>query len=575
LYEIIGVCEKGFTGTETGTLTDIFLPTMMNARAIENPGWGWFRTWVRLEPGATAEGVRQRLQAGFTNSRRERAKTFSADTPQESLERYINAPLLVERASAGVSGMQKQYRRALWIVGALVVLVLLIACVNVANLMTAQAASRAREMALRVAIGAGRRRLLQLVLVESAMLVAAASLLGGVFAWWSAPFVVSRINPPDDPARLILPADWRTLIFGVGLALVVTFLFGLVPALRASTVKPVSALKGGEDPHSRRRLMNGLVAAQVAFCFLVHFVAGLFVATFDRMSNQPVGFLADRLLAVGIEAKVDTPPALWDQVSQHLRTIRGVESAALSGWALMSGNAWSGLIWVNGRPSERVEPYFLNVSPGWMRTMRIPLVAGRDFRPEDTHPGAVIVNQAFARQFFGGENPMGKSLEVDVNRRERVPLRIVGSVGDVRDRNMREPIHPTIYVPFHSTGEESGPGARNWATIMVRTTDADPARLASLLRREVPRARSEFRVSGIRTQTELVQSHTVRERLLAMLSLFFVHYNFCRIHKTLKVTPAMAARITDTLKDMEWIVSLIDARAPKPGPRGPYKKKTS
>src|SRR6266849_11220569 len=145
-------------------------------------------------------------------------------------------------APAGVSAMQKNYRTALTALGVLVVLVLLIACANVANLMSAQAASRAREMALRVSIGAGPWRLVQLVLVESAMLAFLAGATGGLFAWWSAPFVVSRINPADNPARLSLPVDWRVIAFGLALTLGVTLLFGLVPALRASGVKPASAL---------------------------------------------------------------------------------------------------------------------------------------------------------------------------------------------------------------------------------------------------------------------------------------------------------------------------------------------
>ncbi len=192
----------------------------------------------------------------------------------------------MEPAAAGASGLQQNYRPALLALAVLVALVLLIACANVANLMTAQAAARAREMALRVSIGAGRGRLVQLVLVESAMIAFLAAAMGGVFAWWSAPFVVGMINPPDNPARLSLPADWRVLGFGLALTLAVTFLFGLAPALRASAVNPASALKGGSDPHARRRSMHALIAAQSAFCFLVLFVAGLFVTTFDRLSHR-------------------------------------------------------------------------------------------------------------------------------------------------------------------------------------------------------------------------------------------------------------------------------------------------
>jgi hypothetical protein len=125
------------------------------------------------------------------------------------------------------------------------------------------------------------------------MLALLAGATGGLFAWWSAPFVVSRINPADNPARLSLPLDWRVTVFGLALTLGVTLLFGLAPALRASGVKPASALKGGSDPHSRRRLMHALIAVQVAFCFLVLFAAGLFAATFDRLSRRPLGFSSE------------------------------------------------------------------------------------------------------------------------------------------------------------------------------------------------------------------------------------------------------------------------------------------
>jgi hypothetical protein len=262
-------------------------------------------------------------------------------------------------------------------------LVLLIACANVANLMTAQAAARAREMALRVSIGAGRWRLVQLVLVESAILAFLAAAIGALFAWWSAPLVVSMINPPDDPARLALPADWRVLGFGFALTIAVALLFGLTPALRASAVKPASALKGGEDPHSRRRGMHALIAAQVAFCFLVLFVAGLFAVTFDRLSKQPTGFSAERILTLDAVAKPAQPPVFWNQVAEHLRTVPGVERVALAGWPLLSGNGWNDSVSIDGGPPSDDLAYFLKVSPGWTETMKIPFIDGRDFRAND------------------------------------------------------------------------------------------------------------------------------------------------------------------------------------------------
>ena len=403
----------------------------------------------------------------------------------------------------------------------MVALVLLIACANVANLMTAQAAARGREMALRIAIGAGRWRLVQLVLVESAWLALLATAIGACFAWWSAPFIVGMINPPDNPARLALPADWRVLGFALALALGVTLLFGLAPALRVSGVKPASAMKGGEDPHSRRRLIHALVALQIAFCFVVHFAAGLFVATFDRLSNQPTGFSAERILNLEAVAPRPQPPEFWNQVAEHLRAVPGVETVALIGWPLMSGESWVGDISVGGAPESEVYSDFLRVSPGWMEAMRIPITGGRDFRAGDTYPTVAIVNRAFAKQYFHGGNPLGESFE-KVDAGGRVRFQIVGLVPDARSRDdMRLPIRPTAYVPFPAIDAQGTLQPIGRGTFVVRTSGRNPLALASILRREVPRARSGFRVDNIRTQQELNRQHTVRERLLAMLSLFF------------------------------------------------------
>jgi predicted permease len=522
LYEIVGVVQEGFTGTETGTITDIFIPTMMNTAAINEPAISWFRSWVQLRAGVSPEVVRQKLEASLHASRSEKVKTWRAGTPRDRIEQYVTARVSLEPASAGVSWMQDAYRRSLWILAVLVGLVLLIACANVANLMTAQAASRAREMALRVAIGAGRLRLVQLVLIESILIALSASIVGGLLAWWAAPFVVSMINPPDNPARLVLPADWRVLAFASALALAVTLLFGIAPALRASAVKPVSTLKGGEDPHSRRRLMKTLVVAQVAFCFLVHFIAGLFISSFDRMANQPTGFSADRVLVLDTVAIGPQPHPRWDQVLDSLRSATGIESVGLSRWALMSGSGWNQDIWANGRSPEgsTPNPYFHAISPGWLDTMKIPLLEGRDFRAGEMYPDVAIVNQAFARHYFDGQNPVGKTFEKMQGRTRRVRVSIVGYVRDARYSDMREPIRATVYVPFRRLDDEGILESPARGTFVVRTA-ADPLALASALRGAVRQARSEFYVSNLRTQEELVRMHTIRERLLAMLSLFF------------------------------------------------------
>ncbi len=513
LYQIVGVAPAPFTGTEPGTITEIFLPTMMHS-GVTHDDWSWIRTFVQLKPGATPEPIRTRLQAIFNAVQHERAKGFRG-WPKRRLENFLNQMVLVEPAAPGLSDMRKEYGRALTALGILVGLVLLIAAANVANLLTAQAAARAREMALRVSIGAGRRRLVQLVLVESALLAFIATGIGAFFAWWSAPFVVARINPPDNPARLLLPTDWRVLGFALALAIGVTFLFGLAPALRASAVQPVSALKGGEDPRSRRRLMYGLIGAQTAFCFLVLLVAGLFVASFERLSNQPTGFSADRLLTLDTLAEPMQPTVFWYQAAEHLRRLPYVENVAIAAWPLLSGIGSNGFVAINGAPPSELLAYFLSVSPGWLDTMKIPFIDGRDFRPDDTYPGVAIVNESFAKEYFQGENPVGKSFEKTFGG---FRFQIVGLVRNARYRNMREPITPTAYVPLRLGSADE---MLSRATFLVRTTNPNPLALASMLRQEVPHARSGFRVSNIRTQLEINQAQTVRERLLAVLALFF------------------------------------------------------
>ena len=515
LYQIVGVVAAPFTGTQPGTITDVFVPTMMNQGAVHDD-WTWHRTLAVLKPGVAAEPVRAMLDAVSRAFEEERTKGFMGMS-KETIAQILSIKVVLDPAAGGASSLQEDYRPALLVLGALVLLVLLIACANVANLMTSQAAAREREIALRVSIGAGRARVVQLVLVESAMIAFLAAAMGAVFAWWSAPFVVSRINPPDNPARLALTADWRVVGFGLALTLAVTLLFGLAPALRAAAIQPASALKGGTDPHTRRRSMHLLIALQAAFCFVVIFLAGLFAATFDRLSNRPMGFSAARLLNIEAEVEHAEPPVLWEQVADHLRTVPGVESVAIAGWPLLSGQDWNRFISVNGAPPGPVLAHFLAVSPGWLEVMKIPLREGRDFRAGDRYPGAVIVNEAFVKQFLNG----GRALGVSINNREYAPDVVVGVVPDSPYRDIRESNLPVAYVPFHGLDEKGVVQPVQFGTFLVRTTGAKPMALASILRKEVPRARAEFRVTDIRSQQEIDDAHTVRERLLAMLALFF------------------------------------------------------
>ena len=377
-------------------------------------------------------------------------------------------------------------------------------------------------MALRVSIGAGRLRLVQLVLAESAWLALMAAAIGWVFASWSAPFIVQRINAGSSAARLDLPADWRVFGFALILVCAVTSLFGLIPALRASAVKPVSALRGGEDPHSRGRLMRSLISVQVAFCFVVHLAACLFVTTFERLSSQPMGFTSERVLNLETVTGSPQSPALWEQVGERLRNVPGIQKVALIGWPLMSGESAVGNISINGAPPGDVFADFVTISPGWAGLMRIPILDGRDFRTGDANPAVAIVNQLFAKQYFNGENPVGKWFDRVEPAGGRSHIQIVGLIRDARSREeLRKAIRPTVYIPFPSVDPSGAfrPAARG--TFVVRTASENPLVLAAALRKEVASARPGFRVREIRTQAELNLADTVRERMLAMLATFF------------------------------------------------------
>ena len=489
---------------------------MKNPQTLASTTNFWLRTLVELKPGAAAEPVRERLRATFRDIQQERAKGFTGMSKRR-LEQFFQEQLLLEPAGSGRSNLQRDYSRALLALGILVMLVLVIACVNVANLMTAQAAARGREMALRVAIGAGRWRLVQLVLVECAWLALLATAIGGWFAWWSAPFIVGMINPPDNPVRLMLRADWRVAAFSLALACGITFLFGLAPAMRASAVRPVSALKGGSDPHSRGRMMRTMIALQVSFCFVVLFVAGLFATSFDRLASEPIGFSPERIINLQASARRPQPSVSWDHLAERLRAVPGVEGAALTVWPVMSGESSNGAISVNGAPPGEVLSDFLRISTGWLDTMRIPLIDGRDFAAPDANLRVAMVNQAFAKQFFNGEDPAGKWFES-----QHVRFQIVGFVRDARSRDsMRRPIRPTAYFPFSTVDSKGAFVPMGRGTFVIRTRTANPMALASILRQEVTRAGPAIYVSSIRTQVEINLASTVRERLLAMLAIFF------------------------------------------------------
>jgi predicted permease len=548
-YEIVGVADRGFTGTDPGVITEIFVPSMMNP-SVSEIHTQWTRAFVVVPPGMSAESVRSRLQPILRGFLVERAATLTRMLRRP--DDFINHRLVIAPAASGVSALKRTNRWPLAAVGILAFVVLLVACTTVATLMTARAAARERELSLRVSIGAGRWRLVQLVLLESAWVATLASIGGAVMAWWASPFLVSRINPPDNPARLMLPADWRVTAFGVAMTIAVTCLLGLLPAVRASLVVPAGALKSGATA-SRRRLMHALVGVQAAFCMLVLFIAALVVGTFVRIASQPLGFAPDRLLTIDVVAQPAQPSNVWQQIAGDLRALPGVESVGLAGQAMLAGYTRSISVRIDGGPPSETLAHFVSVSPGWMNAMGISLVDGRDFRDNDNTPGVAIVSEEFVKVFLGGRNPIGRSFEQSGNM--RMPFQIVGLVRNNRYRHMRDPVLPLAYVPFQSIDANGSWRSATRGTFAVKASRGDPLQLAPLLRQAV--SRSGFRVDTIRTQAELIDSDIVRERLLAMLGFFFagialliagiglygvLHYSVLQRRREIGIRIAMGAR---------------------------------
>jgi predicted permease len=300
-----------------------------------------------------------------------------------------------------------------------------------------------------------------------------------------------------------------------------TLLFGTIPALRASAISPDSALKmeGGKQS-TKIGILRPLLAAQVGFSFAVLFVAGLLLLSFQKLTNVDLGFNKTGVILFSLDAKDlkgDKARVAELQLLDHVRQIPAVQSAGLSGSGLIGG-AFGWVITPTIRiPGHEPVPHgaaYLEVSPGFFGAMQIRVLDGREFIPRDTEAepaSAVIINQAFARQYFPGENPLGRRFEQRGDDPQMIPQRIVGIVRDAKYNNLREGVRPTIYAPLRRI---------NGATLEVRTT-ADPLAVASTLRQEIPRVDQALRVTSVTLQSTRIDNTLLGERLLALLAGFF------------------------------------------------------
>ncbi len=370
--QIVGVAEAGFTGVEPGIMTDLWAPTMMwDDAAISDASTRWFRIWGRMQPDAAPAQAAAALQLVFTNFARQ-----LTDEPQSYIERLLNMRLYLRSAANGPSSLRRDFARALWLLAGVAVLVLLIACANVASLFVARAASREREMALRLSIGAGRGRLVQQVLIESALLSIASCILGALVAMIAAPEVVSMLSTSRAIVRLDLQMDWRLVAFLAAMGSLVTVLFGLAPAVRASGVAPYSAMKTGGRQTAGVGLFRPLVAAQTAFGFVVLFVAGLCLASFVKLARIDPGFDQGGLAVARVKQVV--PGATPGRGAARRRQFARDLGTACRTAATDTANRISGSValWTLRRPGPKQERADPRPRGGQLRALVPPGITG-------------------------------------------------------------------------------------------------------------------------------------------------------------------------------------------------------
>lgn len=528
-FQIVGVARRGFTGVEPGLLTDFWAPQMMYSKqALQDWKWQWFRIFGRLRPGVTAGQAEPALQAAFSNARREWApQAFGANDAPELLQRFVTAKLSVRPGGGGTSNLRQSFARPMWVLAVVAGLVLLIACSNLANLFTARAMARSREMALRVSIGAGRGRLVQQVLVEGAVLASAACALGLAFGAAVGPVIVGMLGTSESPVYLDLHVGWRMVTFAAAAGLAAMVLFALAPALRASGVAPQEALKAGGAKHSgRRAVLRPMLGAQVAFSFMVLFAGGMFIATFRNLANQDLGFSRHGVALVTLVAqnnKVQNAQFAMTELLDRVRAVPGVRSAGISEWGLFTDNQWSDSVRIPGRAPDSTQVTVLPITPGFFGTMGIRLLAGRDLTVQDVmqQSQSVLVNETFARHYFPDENPIGKRFyRPESNQPNRsyasadrpgYPQEIVGLVRDVHYASVREPAPATYYIPLTQV----------WVSSLAVRTEGEPARVIPMVREAVRTFGHSLRTVDFTLQSTLVNDSLINERLLAVLSCFF------------------------------------------------------
>ncbi|HUD99608.1 MAG TPA: ABC transporter permease [Bryobacteraceae bacterium] len=524
---IIGVTPPEFFGLRPGMPVDLTVPMMLApAEMLRDKGDWWLNVVGRLKAGAAPTQARAELNGVFHAFMDEGSGGGKISGTDEMRHDWFDHIELTP-AARGLNMLRRQFSKPLLVLMALVGLVLLIACANVANLLLARTAARSREFAVRLALGAGRARLMRQVLTESLLLVAIGSLLGLLFADRAGSLLAAFFATGRHGIVLDLHFDTRVLSFTAGASLLTGLLFGLAPAWRVSSTTMAPALKqqgGGAGLRSRLPLARLLVVAQVALSLVLLIGAGLFVRSLWNLRRLDAGFRPDGVLTLKVQPDETVYSearrmALWSEILDRVNRIPGVRSASFSVLGPLSGMERGVLVAVPGFAShaQRDNALSLNhVTPGYFETMGIPLVLGRAFNAGDTAnaPRVALLNETAARFYFGGRSPMGVAITFPFGK-EKPPYQIVGVVKDARHNSLREEVPRLIYLPVSQAIDEL-----HGLTLAVRTA-GDPAALAPILSKEAGSAGPSILITDVNTLASRVDQSLLEERLVSTLASFF------------------------------------------------------
>lgn len=532
-FAVIGVAPAGFRGILAGDTQSLFVPTSM--RAALTPGWKdydrpssqWLTLLGRLAPGVSRDRAITELRPMFASVLRDHIQQIGVRS--QTARARLEAKLLELRPAAqGLNMLEKQWRRPLFVLLAMVLLLLVIGCANLANLLMARAVNRAREIDIRFALGAGRLRIIRLLLTESILL----ALLGTLLGVLAAPVLtrgIIRLMPSSLlEGWLSGGLDLPILGFSILLMFFATLLFGLVPALQATRGK-LSPLgersQSGGTVHSRSRKV--LVTAQIALSVVLLATAGLFGRSLVNLMRFEPGFRVDHLLSFAVDSglggyNTERGIALSRELIKQLAALPGVSSAAIAFTGPLSHSESSSNVTVEGytaREDENMDCDHNGVGAGYFRTVGTPVLAGREFDERDRlgSPKVVIVNQVFVKRFFGKQTAvLGRRMAVGSGG--PLDMEIVGVVSDSDNLNLREIVKPTFYVPYeHSIS----PGPRMERSGFLVRYNTSFHTLAGAIRSTMSRLDSSLPVFGLKPMSDNVEESIYTDRLIAALSTAF------------------------------------------------------